>query len=174
MGRHSEWKRLGKVCGGPQRVALEMRAPLGATPSRLASSISLQEASKGADPRAPLPNSTVGRLCWGSALICEDPEHDLNFLTPSQVWRQVRGGRGDTKHVFAYWFGTTTKNTHKRNKKTTKVKENLERHVEICLLRNLESIVKFQSSKTSKVCWIFFLPVIPSLTAQCAYVSKIF
>lgn len=59
---------------------------------------------------------------------------------------------GGTPHTFSsYCFGTTTKNTQKINK-IAELQENFKKHVERCLIRNLESIVRFQSSKTSKLC----------------------
>lgn len=112
-GRHPKWKRFGKVCDVPDRGALGMWVLLGATPSGLASSSSLWAVCKGAGPRAPPPDFIVGRLCWGWALI-----KLLNTISDFHLPHGGGGksGRGDTRHIFSYCFGTAAKNNHKRNK----------------------------------------------------------
>lgn len=112
-GRHPKWKRLGKVCGAPDRGALGTGVLLGVAPSGPASSISLWAACKGADPRAPPPDFIVGRLCWGWALI-KLPEHNLRF--PSPLWGRGKKRKSGHQIHFFLLFWTSSKNNHKRNK----------------------------------------------------------
>lgn len=108
-GDYGEATKMEEIQEG-KRKAWERRhrATPGATPSGLASSVSLTADSKEADPRAPFPRFIIGRLCSDSALIHEDCEHNLlRFLPTSRVpqgWDQTH---------FSLVFWTTEKITAK-------------------------------------------------------------
>lgn len=113
-GRHPKQKRFGKVYWCAWERGNGNASTLGSNANWASVSVPLREAKKGADPRALLPEFFVGRLCWSSVLVCEGPEHDLRFPSPSQIRCQGQRCKVYRRHIFFLLFWNNNKKYSKK------------------------------------------------------------